>query len=133
MPGRFDDDPAPEPTAESTAESTDPTPFGSAECPGQINAVPGVAEVASVGGFVQQYQIDVDPNRLLGRAGTRELDRRRRFHRRRDTLDGTEDDLVVLKGSGFGCLYSHVVEIRYGTFSPKMFSASSVRPPHVEL
>jgi Cu(I)/Ag(I) efflux system membrane protein CusA/SilA len=30
----------------------------------QLNAVPGVAEVASVGGFVRQYQIDVDPNRL---------------------------------------------------------------------
>jgi Cu(I)/Ag(I) efflux system membrane protein CusA/SilA len=30
----------------------------------QLNAVPGVAEVASVGGAVQQYQIDVDPNRL---------------------------------------------------------------------
>ncbi|MEO8522805.1 MAG: CusA/CzcA family heavy metal efflux RND transporter, partial [Acidobacteriota bacterium] len=30
----------------------------------QLNAVPGVAEVASVGGFVQQYEIDVDPNRL---------------------------------------------------------------------
>jgi Cu(I)/Ag(I) efflux system membrane protein CusA/SilA len=30
----------------------------------QLNAVPGVAEVASVGGFVQQYQIDLDPNRL---------------------------------------------------------------------
>ena len=30
----------------------------------QLNAVPGVAEVASVGGFVQQYQIDVDPDRL---------------------------------------------------------------------
>jgi len=30
----------------------------------QLNAVPGVAEVASVGGCVQQYQIDVDPNRL---------------------------------------------------------------------
>ena len=30
----------------------------------QINAVPGVAEVASIGGHVQQYQIDVDPNRL---------------------------------------------------------------------
>src|SRR5687768_14792582 len=30
----------------------------------QLNAVPGVAEVASVGGFVQQYQIDIDPNRL---------------------------------------------------------------------
>jgi Cu(I)/Ag(I) efflux system membrane protein CusA/SilA len=30
----------------------------------QLNSVPGVAEVASVGGQVQQYQIDVDPNRL---------------------------------------------------------------------
>jgi Cu(I)/Ag(I) efflux system membrane protein CusA/SilA len=30
----------------------------------QLNAVPGVAEVASVGGQVRQYQIDVDPNRL---------------------------------------------------------------------
>jgi Cu(I)/Ag(I) efflux system membrane protein CusA/SilA len=30
----------------------------------QLNAVPGVAEVASIGGTVQQYQIDVDPNRL---------------------------------------------------------------------
>jgi Cu(I)/Ag(I) efflux system membrane protein CusA/SilA len=30
----------------------------------QLNSVPGVAEVASVGGFVQQYQIDVDPNKL---------------------------------------------------------------------
>jgi Cu(I)/Ag(I) efflux system membrane protein CusA/SilA len=30
----------------------------------QLNAVPGVAEVASVGGMVQQYQVDLDPNRL---------------------------------------------------------------------
>ena len=30
----------------------------------QLNAVPGVAEVASVGGVVRQYQIDVDPSRL---------------------------------------------------------------------
>jgi Cu(I)/Ag(I) efflux system membrane protein CusA/SilA len=30
----------------------------------QLNAVPGVAEVASVGGVIRQYQIDVDPNRL---------------------------------------------------------------------
>ncbi|HUK12902.1 MAG TPA: CusA/CzcA family heavy metal efflux RND transporter [Thermoanaerobaculaceae bacterium] len=29
-----------------------------------IQAVPGVAEVASIGGFVKQYQITVDPNRL---------------------------------------------------------------------
>ncbi|MEP6703980.1 MAG: CusA/CzcA family heavy metal efflux RND transporter [Acidobacteriota bacterium] len=30
----------------------------------QLNSVPGVAEVAGVGGYVQQYQIDVDPNKL---------------------------------------------------------------------
>ena len=30
----------------------------------QLNSVPGVAEVASVGGHVQQYQIEIDPNRL---------------------------------------------------------------------
>src|SRR5687767_9818404 len=30
----------------------------------QLNAVPGVAEVASIGGHVRQYQIDIDPNRL---------------------------------------------------------------------
>ena len=30
----------------------------------QLNSVPGVAEVASVGGFVRQYQIDVDPLKL---------------------------------------------------------------------
>jgi copper/silver efflux system protein len=30
----------------------------------QLNAVPGVAEVASIGGVIRQYQIDVDPNRL---------------------------------------------------------------------
>jgi len=30
----------------------------------QLNSVPGVAEVASVGGYVRQYQIDIDPNSL---------------------------------------------------------------------
>src|SRR5512141_1034232 len=29
-----------------------------------LQSVPGVAEVASIGGFVQQYQVTVDPNRL---------------------------------------------------------------------
>jgi Cu(I)/Ag(I) efflux system membrane protein CusA/SilA len=29
-----------------------------------LQAVPGVAEVASIGGFVKQYQVTVDPNRL---------------------------------------------------------------------
>lgn len=31
----------------------------------QLNAVHGVSEVGSVGGYVKQYQIDVDPNKLL--------------------------------------------------------------------
>ncbi len=30
----------------------------------QLNSVPGVAEVASIGGFVRQYQVDVDPVKL---------------------------------------------------------------------
>lgn len=30
-----------------------------------LQTVPGVAEVAPVGGFVRQYQVNVDPNRLL--------------------------------------------------------------------
>lgn len=30
----------------------------------ELESVPGVAEVASVGGFVKEYQIDLDPNKL---------------------------------------------------------------------
>ena len=31
----------------------------------QLNSVEGVSEVASLGGYVKQYQIDIDPNKLL--------------------------------------------------------------------
>jgi len=31
-----------------------------------LQSVPGVAEVASIGGFVKQYQVQVDPTKLLG-------------------------------------------------------------------
>ncbi len=31
----------------------------------ELTAVPGVSEVAGIGGFVKQYQVEVDPNRLL--------------------------------------------------------------------
>ena len=31
----------------------------------QLETVPGVAEVATIGGFVKQYQVQVDPNKLL--------------------------------------------------------------------
>jgi len=32
----------------------------------QLNSVPGVAEVASIGGFVKQYEVDLNPNKLVG-------------------------------------------------------------------
>jgi Cu(I)/Ag(I) efflux system membrane protein CusA/SilA len=31
----------------------------------ELTAVPGVAEVASIGGYVKQYQVEVDPNKLV--------------------------------------------------------------------
>ncbi len=31
----------------------------------ELTAVPGVSEVASIGGFVKQYQVEIDPNQLL--------------------------------------------------------------------
>ncbi len=31
----------------------------------QLNSVDGVSEVASIGGFVKQYQIDIDPNKMI--------------------------------------------------------------------
>ncbi len=31
----------------------------------QLTSVPGVSEVASIGGFVKQYQVNIDPNRLV--------------------------------------------------------------------
>jgi copper/silver efflux system protein len=31
----------------------------------QLETVPGVAEVASIGGFIRQYQVNLDPNKLL--------------------------------------------------------------------
>jgi len=36
----------------------------------ELNAVSGVAEVASIGGFVRQYQIELSPNRLKAQAVT---------------------------------------------------------------
>ena len=58
-----------------------------------LQSVPGVAEVASIGGFQKQYHVQVDPSRLLayriprrsgaGRGARRERGRRRRTDRDR--------------------------------------------------
>ena len=45
----------------------------------QLSAVPGVSEVASIGGFVKQYQVTVDPTKL--RAYNLSLQRRQQGHR----------------------------------------------------
>ena len=37
-----------------------------------LQGVDGVAEVASIGGFVQEYQVDVDPDAMRARGGTLE-------------------------------------------------------------
>ena len=34
-------------------------------CATRLETVPGVAEVASIGGFVRQYQVKLDPNKLF--------------------------------------------------------------------
>ena len=31
----------------------------------ELQTVKGVSEVASIGGYVKQYQVEVDPNKLL--------------------------------------------------------------------
>ena len=55
----------------------------------ELASVPGVSEVASIGGFVQQYQITVDPNRPARLRHSHLEDPRRRRgqqHRRRRPL-----------------------------------------------
>src|SRR5579862_131442 len=39
----------------------------------------------------------------------------------------------VENASGSGCLYSQLVDTRYGTFTSKMFSELSVCPPQVDV
>ena len=69
----------------------------------ELAAVPGVAEVASVGGFVRQYQITVDPNRL--RAYDISLGRIRDAVRRSNTDVGgrvfeTAETEFMVRGEG---------------------------------
>ena len=66
----------------------------------------------------------------MNRAASREgLDARDREH----AVLPVEDRSRGRERQVSGCLYSQLVETRYGTFSLKMCSASSVRPPQVEL
>ena len=50
----------------------------------ELETVPGVAEVATIGGFVRQYQVQLDPHRLLayGIPLSTVIDRCKRQHER---------------------------------------------------
>ena len=70
----------------------------------ELTAVPGVSEVASVGGFVRQYQITVDPNRL--RAYNISLSRIRDAVRRSNSDVGggvfeTAETEFMVRGEGY--------------------------------
>jgi Cu(I)/Ag(I) efflux system membrane protein CusA/SilA len=53
----------------------------------ELQAVPGVSEVASVGGFIQQYQVEVDPN-LLASYGISLAEVRRAIERNNADVGG---------------------------------------------
>ena len=101
-----------------------------------LQSVPGVAEVASIGGFVRQYQITVDPNRLAayritleqvaaavrasnnevgGRllefAGTEYMVRGRGYAR---TLADFEQVVVKVSGNGVPVLLRDVARVELG-------------------
>ena len=62
-----------------------------------LQTVPGVAEVASLGGFVRQYQIVVDPNKLMGLGISLE----RVIHAIRDSNNDVGGRVVEMAGTEF--------------------------------
>ena len=69
-----------------------------------LASVAGVAEVASVGGFVKQYQVQVDPNRLAG-YGLSLRDLSERIRRSNDDVEGRLLELggreYMVRGRGY--------------------------------
>src|SRR5580704_4823982 len=73
----------------------------------QLETVPGVAEVASIGGFVRQYQVNLDPNKLFsyGISAATVIDRVRQ------STNETGGDVLEMSGAeymirGLGYLHS---------------------------
>jgi len=70
----------------------------------ELQQVPGVAEVASIGGFVRQYQITVDPERLQG-YGLSVADVRRAIQRSNRDVGGRVVELAetefMVRGEGY--------------------------------
>jgi Cu(I)/Ag(I) efflux system membrane protein CusA/SilA len=82
-----------------------------------LRSVPGVAEVASVGGFVKQYQVNVDPNKLLALGVTIE-DVVRATRESNDQVGGR-----VLEIAG----HEHIIRGRGYVKSPKDIAQSPIK------
>lgn len=69
-----------------------------------LESVPGVAEVASVGGFVKQYQVELDPNKLRG-YGVTVADVVRAVRRSNEDVGGRTLELAghehMIRGRGY--------------------------------
>lgn len=69
-----------------------------------LESVPGVAEVASVGGFVRQYQVQLDPNKLLA-AGVSTREVLRAVRRSNNDSGGRSVEMggheYVIRGRGY--------------------------------
>ena len=73
----------------------------------QLETVPGVAEVATIGGFVRQYQVQLDPNKLLAYG----IPLSTVIDRVRDSTNEVGGDVLEMSGAeymvrGFGYLRS---------------------------
>ena len=84
----------------------------------ELQAVPGVAEVASVGGHVRQYQIEVDPNRLsaygLTLAHVRHAIERSNADVGGRLLEQSETEFMV-RGRGYITSLSDLEQVAVGT------------------
>jgi len=84
----------------------------------QLQTVPGVAEVASVGGFIKQYQVVVDPNKLAAHGITLNKIRQAIQMSNQDTggrvLEMSETEYMV-RGLGYIRTLADVENIPVGT------------------
>ncbi|HEY3346249.1 MAG TPA: CusA/CzcA family heavy metal efflux RND transporter, partial [Nitrospirota bacterium] len=85
----------------------------------QLNSVPGVAEVASIGGFVKEYQVDIDPVKLAG-YGLSAMDVKGAVEKGNNEVDGNLVDksqmAFMVRASGYIKGISDLENTQVGTF-----------------
>jgi Cu(I)/Ag(I) efflux system membrane protein CusA/SilA len=84
----------------------------------ELQTVPGVSEVASVGGFVRQYQVEVDPNALAS-YGVPLSQVRRAIQRSNDDVGGRLVELAetefMVRGRGYIRSREDLAQVAIGT------------------